>query len=159
NADGCWINMASSAFNQVAGNRITSNAGNGVAIYNGAHDNVIGNSAVGAPGNNISANGDDGVHFDGGTANFVSGDTSITANGGLGIQLLNNANDNQAAPVLASAISAGGQTTVGGKLTSMPNGSYTLQFWGNPASDPAEGKVFLGSISVTTVGGSASFSA
>src|SRR5262249_11105147 len=100
--DGCFISLPGAAFNQVDGNRITSNQGNGVGIYNGAHDNVFGNSAAGAPVNDISANAHDGVHFDGGTANFVTGGNSISANGGLGIQLLKNANNNQAAPVLAS---------------------------------------------------------
>src|SRR5262249_32318767 len=158
--DGCFISLPSSAFNQVDGNRITSNQGNGVGIYNGAHDNVFGNSAAGAPVNDISANADDGVHFDGGTGNVVSGDNSISANGMLGISLLNTANNNQAAPALASAVSAGGQTTVTGTLHSTPNGSFTIQFWGNPPSDPAQGHVFLGSISVKTdPSGNAAFTA
>src|SRR5262249_43301757 len=62
--------------------------------------------------------------------------------------------------VLASAVSGGGQTIVTGTLTSTPNTTFTVNFWSNPPSDPAEGKVFLGSISVTTdAGGSASFTA
>jgi titin len=158
--DGCFISLPSSAFNHVDGNQITFNQGNGVGIYNGAHDNVFGSSAPGAPVNDISSNKLDGVHFDGGTANFVSGDNSISANGGLGIQLLKNANNNQAAPVLASAVSGGGQTIVTGTLTSTPNTTFTVNFWSNPPSDPGEGKVFLGSISVTTdPGGNASFTA
>jgi hypothetical protein len=157
---GCWIGTPSSSFNEVDGNQITFNQGGGVAIDQGAHDNIIGNSAPGAPVNDISLNKGDGVQCDGGTSNFVSGSNSISTNGGLAIQLLNNANNNQAAPVLASAVVAGGRTTVTGTLNSTANTTVALNFWGNPPSDPAEGKVFLGSIGVMTdAGGHASFTA
>jgi hypothetical protein len=159
-SNGCWMGSPSSAFNEVDGNQITFNQGNGVGIYQGAHDNIIGNSAPGAPGNDISFNNGDGVYFGSGTANFVTGSNSISTNGGPGILLLNNANNNQTAPVLASAVVAGSQTTVTGTLLSTHNTTFELNFWDNPPSDPAEGKVFLGSISVTTdPGGNAHFTA
>jgi hypothetical protein len=158
--DGVSISGATSAFNEVYGNQITFNQGSGVGVYQGAHNNIIGSSAAGAPVNDISSNQLDGVHFDSGTANLVCADNSLAANGGLAIRLFNNANNNQAAPVLASAVSAGGQTTVTGTLHSTPGWSFTIQFWSNPPADPAEGHVYLGSIGVTTdAGGNASFTA
>jgi hypothetical protein len=156
--NGVSIDGASSAFNKVYGNQITSNGGGGVGIYAGAHDNFIGNSVPGAPVNDIS-NNQGGVYIDSSTANFVRGDNSFSADGGA-IQLLNNGNNNQAAPVLTSPVFAGGPTIITGTLQSTPNTTFELNFWDNPPSDPTEGKVFLGSISVTTdPGGKASFTA
>jgi hypothetical protein len=156
--DGVSIEGVSSAFNKVYGNQITSNGGGGVGIYAGAHDNFIGNSVPGAPVNDIS-NNQGGVYIDSSTANFVSGGNSFSANGGA-IQLFNNDNNNQAAPVLTLPVFAGGPTTITGTLQSTPNTTFELNFWDNPPSNPAEGKVFLGSIAVTTdPGGKASFTA
>jgi hypothetical protein len=158
--DGIAITQGSSAFNEVEGNQITFNNGNGVAIYNGAHDNVIGLPFASAPVNDISSNKLDGVHFDNGTANVVTGSNTISANGGLGIQLLNNANNNQPPALLTSATVAGGQTTITGTLISTANTTFTINFWDNPSSDPAEGHVFLGSLVLTTNAyGSAPFTA
>jgi CSLREA domain-containing protein len=148
--DGCFISLPSSAFNQVDGNQITSNHGNGVGIYNGAHDNIFGTSAPGAAANVISSNANDGVHLDGGTGNVVGIGNSIFSNGGLGIHLLNNANNGQAAPGLMFAVVSGGQITVAGTLHSTPNAAFTILFWHNPLSDPTEGEFFLGSVIVTT---------
>src|SRR5262249_49729660 len=51
---------------------------------------------------------------------------------------------------LTSATVTGGQTTITGTLISKANTTFTINFWDNPPSDPAEGHVFLGSIAVTT---------
>jgi hypothetical protein len=62
-------------------------------------------------------------------------------------------NDLQNFPVLASAVTQGGVTTVHGMLQSAPDTSFTVQFFSNPtpgASGYGEGQVFLGQTTVTT---------
>ena len=58
--------------------------------------------------------------------------------------------------------SIGEQTYIGGSLNSLPNATYTLDFYANAAADPSgygEGQRYLGSTSVTTdAAGNASFS-
>jgi titin len=108
----------------------------------------------------------------------ISGN-SIDANGGLGIDLfassgggvtLNDAGDPdnggnhlQNFPVLTAASSTSSQTTVAGTLNSTPNSTFALEFFANPSCDPTgfgEGKVFLGTITVTTdASGNAAFNA
>src|SRR5262249_47055890 len=62
--DGIRISLATSAFNLVAGNRITFNQGNGIFTDNFAHDNTVGGSFVaGQPVNDISFNHLAGVNF------------------------------------------------------------------------------------------------
>jgi CSLREA domain-containing protein len=144
--------------NLLAGNQILFNQDNGVQVDNGASDNFIGSLVLNAPANVISFNKLAGVRINGGTGNEISGGNSITANGGPGILLLNNGNNNQAAPVLASAVTAGGQTTVTGTLHSTLNSMFTLRFFFSPAFDPDQGTSFLGEIDVMTDGnGNASF--
>jgi hypothetical protein len=158
--DGIRISLATSAFNLVAGNRITFNQGNGIFTDNFAHDNTVGSFVAGEPLNDISFNQLDGVQFTDGTGNSVTGNNSISVNGGLGIELLAAANKQQTSPALTAAVVAGGQTTITGTLHSTPNTTFELRFWGNPSIDPAEGKVYLGAIAVTTdANGNASFTA
>jgi hypothetical protein len=159
-ADGIRISLATSAFNTVAGNQITFNQGHGIFTDNFAHDTTIGGLFAGQPVNDISFNHLAGVDFTDGTGNSVTGSNSITANGALGIELGLAANKQQTSPVLTTAFVAGGQTTVTGTLHSTPNTTFELRFWSNPSIDPAEGKVYLGAIAVTTdANGNASFTA
>jgi CSLREA domain-containing protein len=53
-------------------------------------------------------------------------------------------------PELTSATTSGGTTTIKGKLNSTPGKTFTLRFFSNPQGDPAEGKKYVGSKSVTT---------
>jgi CSLREA domain-containing protein len=56
-------------------------------------------------------------------------------------------------PVLVSANSAGGQTTISGYLNSRPNESFRIEFFSNTAVGPsgfAQGETFLGFTTVTT---------
>ncbi len=56
-------------------------------------------------------------------------------------------------PVLNSALSSGGQTTISGHLDSQPDDTDTLQFFSNPTVTPSgygQGKTYLGSITVQT---------
>jgi hypothetical protein len=140
--------------NVVQGNRIgtdhtgTQPIGNGVGVeFVNAGANVVGGTAPGA-GNTIAFNARDGVLIDG-TVNTPVLRNSIFGNRGLGIELLHHGNNDQAAPVLGSAISADGITTIQGTLTSRPSTTYLLEFFAD-SGDPAQGRQFLGAISVTT---------
>jgi Viral BACON domain len=141
------------------------NGSNGVLI-NLFDSNAIGGSASGA-GNTIAFNGGAGVVVLG-PLNPVSSN-SLFANAGLGIDLAGDgvtpndpcdgdpgANNLQNTPVITSASSAGGTTTIEGTLNSTPNMTFTIEFFSNAACDPSgfgEGETLIGSATVTTNGG------
>ena len=90
---------------------------------------------------------------------------SIYANSGLGIDLGNDGvtlNDSeghtgpnlfQDFPVLTTAASSNGATTVTGSITETPNTTYRIEFFNNPAADPSgygQGQTYLTFASVTT---------
>jgi hypothetical protein len=156
--------------NLVQGNLIgTDNTGtfalgNGDGIDIGeADNNTIGGTTAGA-GNTIAYSTYNGVYVNAGIGDSILGN-SIHDNGGLGILLntANNANDNQAAPVLTGVSSSSSGTTITGTLASVANTTFRLEFFANPT--PAnlantQGQTLLGSIYVTTdAGGNATFSA
>ncbi|MBA3472257.1 MAG: Ig-like domain-containing protein [Rubrobacter sp.] len=182
NGDGVSIVFANATENEVLGNYIgtdasgTANLGNsfrGVFIED-ASSNTIGGTTAGAR-NIISGNDEDGVAISGNArgVNLVS--NSIFSNGALGIDLLNdnvpNLNDPDDAdggpnnmqnyPVITSAATTSGQTTIKGTLNSIPNAAFTLQFFGSPTADPSgygEGQTLVGEILVDTdSNGDASF--
>jgi len=115
------------------------NGGNGVAIafgYLGPSNNVIGGTASGA-GNTIAFNGQDGILvYNGSTGNAIR-HNAIFSNGGLGIELLSDGNRMQAAPVLTSATSSGGLTTIQGTLTSTANTTFVIELFANRECDPS----------------------
>jgi parallel beta-helix repeat protein len=81
--------------NTVSGNVIAGSTGYGRFTYGSSNNDILDNTIFG--------NGGDGVFvWDASTGNAIRGN-SIHDNGGLGIELAANANDNQAAPVLTSA--------------------------------------------------------
>jgi hypothetical protein len=128
------------------------NTATGVSIVN-ASDNLIGGNL--AEANFIAGNGGVGVQVVevGGTAdrNGILAN-SIFLNGGLGIELLNGANNNQPAPQLTSAT---GANRVEGSLSAAPLTTYMIQFFANEFCDPSgfgEGETFLGSLSAGTDG-------
>jgi hypothetical protein len=142
------------------------NAGDGVAItYNAPTGNLIGGTQEGA-GNTIAFNGGAGVAIfpvqnpddTSGVENAILGN-SIFGNQGPGIALAPGANHDQAAPVLTSAVSLDGETSIQGTLTSMPNTTYTLEFFSYPAGT-SQGQTFLCRVTVTTdATGKATFTA
>lgn len=133
------------------------NAGHGILFANGAAHGTVGGTA-GGEANVIAFNGGAGVSVDDGYANSIRGN-SIHDNAGLGIDLANGANNNQAAPVLTAAFSSGSVTVVAGTLTSTPNATFRLEFFANAAADP-EGRTLLGRATVTTdAAGHGSFTA
>jgi titin len=139
----------------VTGTRPLGNGDNGILIGGAAYHDSIGGTKAGA-GNIIAFNGHDGIFVAGGTRDPIH-QNSIFANAHLGIELILDGNHNQASPVITSAISADGQITIQGTLTSTATTQFTLEFFANPVAD-SSGAQFLGSDVVTTDGsGQASF--
>src|SRR5262249_27485838 len=119
--------------NQVQGNAIGTDAtasqplGNGTGVFiQGSAGNLLRGAAAGA-GNASAVNQGGGVLVDGflgqATGNAILRN-AIFANAGLGIELRNGGNNNQPAPVLTSATSAGGVLTVQGTYTGRPSTTY-----------------------------------
>ncbi len=181
---GVQISGSGARGNKIEGNFIGTKADGVGALGNSEHgvsisdpDNTVG-GAVSAR-NVIAFNGGDGVSV------FTSDDirnrilsNSIYNNGELGIDLFGNdgvtANDNgpppdtdtgannlQNFPVISSAVTSEGSTTVRGSLKSTANKTFILQFFSSPFRDTSgfgEGKTFLGQKTVTTNdNGNASF--
>ena len=169
-SDGVGI-FGNSPNNKVLGNRIgttangTGTLGNGEAgVLIQGLNNSVGNGTAGGS-NTIAFNGEDGVEVQSGTGHEISRN-SIFSNTGLGIDLGGGfedaagktandpgdidpgANGLQNSPVLASAKTVSGKTTVTGKLNSTPGKTFKVQFYSNPSGD--EGKKFIGEKSVTT---------
>ncbi|MEZ5728895.1 MAG: right-handed parallel beta-helix repeat-containing protein [Burkholderiaceae bacterium] len=123
-----------------AGNTIAYNtSGGGLGILVGA--SATGNALL---ANSIYQNGDLGIDLngDGVTANDA-GDGDTGANG------------LQNYPVLTSASSSGGNTTIVGTLNSNASTTLRVEFFSSAAADPTgngEGKVYLGFTTVTTDG-------
>jgi titin len=154
--------------NVVLGNRIGTdksgaarlgNARDGVLIAAGATRNTIGGTVAGA-GNIIAFNAE-GVVLRGQTTvqDSILGN-SIFGNTGPGIDLGSPpANHGQRAPQLSAVNTPLPSTTVKGILTSSP-GTYRLEFFASPPQPAAQGKVFLGFLTLTVpAGGSAVFTA
>jgi hypothetical protein len=134
-------------------------------LINSTVNNAIGGSASGA-GNTIAFNGGAGVLILG-VSNPVSAN-AVFANAGLGIDLAGDgvtpndpcdgdsgANNRQNTPVIISASSVGGTTTIEGTLDSAPSMTFRIEFFSNHACDPSgfgEGETFIGSATVTTDG-------
>jgi parallel beta-helix repeat protein len=177
--NGIAIRDAGSNFNKVQGNFIGTdlsgsiNIGNiqeGVEVLFSANNNLIGGANLNE-GNTIFNNGN-GVHAgvsieDTTTGNAILGNR-ISNSGAIGIQLgwasfapLPNdvgdtdtgANGQQNYPVLVSAVSASGNTSIVGSLNSTANQTFRIEFFSSPTSDTlgfGEGKVFLDHVNVTT---------
>ena len=176
NTNGVHISIAND--NRVQGNLIGTNASgigplantnDGVLIEStnvqSALRNIVGGSTA-AERNTIAYNGGTGVEvvFDNATLNAIRGN-SIYSNGGLGIDLsktlspdgvtLNDAcdadsgaNNSQNFPVLTSATSGSGGTTIQGALASTANTNFLIDFYSSGGS--CSGQRFLGMTSVTT---------
>ncbi|HZM87895.1 MAG TPA: HYR domain-containing protein [Blastocatellia bacterium] len=174
NINGFQIRQTGTDGNIVQGNFIGTQANgvsplgnglNGVSIENSANNNSVGGPSVGA-GNVIAFNGRNGVAISGGTGNLI-GANSIFSNTRLGIDLnddiLVTPNDNcdsdlganqlQNFPVLTSASSSGGNTTIVGTLNSASLTTFTIEFFSSSACDPSgngEGQSFIGATTVPT---------
>lgn len=166
---GSGINLSgSSEGTSVIGNLIGTDAtglqpignqGPGITIT--SSKNQVGGSATGDT-NTIVFNAQ-GVTVNTGTSNGIH-ENSIFSNTGLGIQLLNNGNLNQPAPVLTGAIviTEGGIQTgvrISGTLKAQPNTTYLIELYATATGAPAgQGQSFLQSLSViTNASGAATF--
>jgi hypothetical protein len=135
--------------------------GGGIGLYCGGV--LVGGTSPGAS-NTIAFNNGYGVEVVSGTGNSILGN-SIFSNSGLGIALnsANNANNNQAFPVLTGVSSSGSGTTITGTLHSAASTTFRVEFFANAAADPSgygQGQTFLGFAMVTTDGtGNAGFTA
>jgi hypothetical protein len=144
------------------GNVIAFNDGGVFVAYD--FSNITGNTIR---GNSIYSNGDAsatpgastlGVDLDqvGGSGNMTPNDLD---DADMGPNLLQNF------PLISSVVSAGGDTTIHGRLNSTPSSQFTIDFYANDAclgrpQDFYEGKQYIGSAPVTTdAGGDASFDA
>ncbi|MGH3145068.1 MAG: beta strand repeat-containing protein [Rubrobacter sp.] len=167
--------------NEILGNRIGTTANGNAALGNFVgismfltDGNTVGDGSAGGT-NTIAFNATDGVAIDGSISTNNSVDrNSIFSNGGLGIDIgggVENAagrtandkgdadggpNNVQNFPVISSAKTVTGETTIAGKLNSTPNTIFVIQFYANPSGN--EGKTFIGREFATTNGlGNASF--
>lgn len=169
-----------SDFNVVAGNFLGTdltgttalgNAADGVFVSAGANSNTIGYGQTGgstALANTISFNQRSGVTISStaGQGNSIRGN-SIHTSTGLGIDLggdaltSNDPGDADLGPnglqnfPLISQVIPGATTRVTGTFDSLPNATYTLDFYANAALDPTgygEGQTYLGAALVTTDG-------
>jgi HYR domain/Immunoglobulin domain/Immunoglobulin I-set domain len=167
---GLILESAAATGNFVQGNLIGLGADGSSSLGNGSHGIYLGEGAahnwIGGlepgTGNRIAHNGGAGVALapEAGQGNRILGN-SIFENGGLGIDLdldgvtPNRPPDNptgpnlrQNYPVLSSARSVPGQTTVSGILAGNPSAAYYLEFFANGSADPTgygEGLDLLGS--------------
>ena len=166
--------LSGGAMNIVQGNDIgtdingTGNLGNSadgvrVSLSSG---NMIGGTASGA-GNTMAFNNGAGVNVTSGSGNAILSNSTFS-NTGLGIDLGGDgvtANDNcdgdtgpndlQNFPVLTSAFSSAGTTTITGILNSTVAHGFTIEFFANSACDPSgfgEGQTPLGSTVVFNSG-------
>ena len=101
-------------------------------------------------GNSIHSNGELGIDLNGLGGNVTDNDLNDVDTG---------PNNLQNFPVLTSAVSSGGTTTIQGSLNSTANTVFRVEFFSTSSCDlpsnHGEGETFLGSTSVTTVGNNA----
>jgi hypothetical protein len=135
-----------------SGTGALGNAGNGVVLESASSNNQIGDGTS-AGSNTIAFNHQNGVLVDSSSTGNRISRNSIFSNVELGIELVAPV---QNAPVLSSAKTVSGKTTIKGTLAGTPGKSFTIEFFSNPSGD--EGKKFIGQKSVTTdASGNASF--
>ncbi len=166
--DGIVIRGAASFGNEIGNNRIgfgtpkspnPGNAGSGVRLSGGAHDNVVGGDQIpwGQPAfppvaapNSIRGNTGDGVRVtDAGTVDNRILGNSITGNGGLGIRI--QAAGNRLQPPPAGFVLTKGRIEGQVALATTPPGS-TIEVFMNPAGLNPEGESFFASGTVAADG-------
>jgi uncharacterized repeat protein (TIGR01451 family) len=138
---------------------------NAQLVSNGVGILVSDANAINISNNTVTANGK-GVVLTGLANGIPISNNTIFNNSNLGIDLGNDGvtgndegdadtgpNNLQNFPVITSAVSAGGNTTINGSLNSTPNTTFKLEFFSNAAcniSGFGEGQLLLGTHSLTT---------
>ena len=174
---GVWIHGVDSSATELGGNYIGVRSDGATALANGGdgihiEDGVELTTLTGV--NVIAHNAGSGVRIESDAAgmNYIPSQTRIFSNGGLGIDIGaagvtandaldadGGANNLQNFPVLSSALTVAGLTTVTGTLASAPSTSYEISFYASPSCDASghgEGQTPLGGMNVQTdAGGSA----
>ena len=118
-----------------AANTIRFNAGSGVTVFAGSSNSILGNSIF----NNESL----GIN--------LSDDPGVTANNMRDLDT--GANGLQKFPMLTSATSGGGITTIAGLLDSTINTSFRVEFFSSPSCDASgngQGQTFIGAATIST---------
>jgi len=171
---GVVIQSSNATANKVQGNFIGTNIpstldlGNGlpgILISVNASQNTIGGRDAGAR-NIIAYNKRAGVRIVSGTNNLVSMNSIFSNPDGLGIDLIPRGlarndlldgdvgpNNFQNFPLLDSARVAGGNTIINGRLNSVPNATFIIDFYQNSSCDLShfgQGEQWIGSTSVTS---------
>jgi hypothetical protein len=167
NANGLLIDAAGSTVRGLAVTRF-----GGAGIFVGGSNNTVGGTGAGE-GNVVAFNAKGVVVGASATGVRIQGN-SVHSNTALGIDLgddgvtANDAGDADAGannlqnfPVVTSATTAAGSTSLAGALASTANATFRVEFFTSPACDASgsgEGQTFLGSANVTTdATGAASF--
>ena len=138
---GAGLRMGTAVTGTIVGGSGTEN----LIAFNGAEGIVLAANAAGAnriSANSIHSNGALGIDL---AADGVTSNDPLDGDGGP--------NSRQNYPVLVTADSSGGTTTVDGTLNSTPNTTFTLEFFSNVVADPSghgEGQTYLGADIVTT---------
>jgi hypothetical protein len=139
-SSGTSISANTIAFKDLHGVRINASSGPNPNIANG---NLI-------VGNSIFSNGLLGTDLGGGTENAQDATANDPGDADVGPNGLQNK------PVITSARTVSGKTTVKGSLNSAPNKTFNIQLFSNPSGN--EGKTFIGQTAVRTdASGNATF--
>lgn len=166
---GNGISLYDAASCLVEGNCIGLSADSVTPFPNGAHGILISGPYEGSNhtirGNSIAYNTETGIMITSADHHSLTGN-NIFSNGGLGIDLSpegvtpnddldadTGANNLQNYPVLTSAITTTSSVTILGTFNSLASLTFRIDFFSNPTCDPSgygEGKVYLGSTTVTT---------
>ena len=144
--------------------------GNGVHMFiigsgNDIRENLLnaihtaGSGGPGGIGDPDGQPGDDGATFgilvDTGNEDSILTNSIFGSASQPGIQLINEGNDEQVEPTITSFASCGDLVSVTGELNnndaSLGNRQYIIEFFSNgTSSDPEQGQIFIGQITVTT---------
>jgi hypothetical protein len=153
--------------------RTLGNLGSGVYIDDGSNDSEVGTDTAGVPPNVIAYNAVNGITVAANATGNTILSNSIHDNNALGIDLLpaggalgvtandrddidTGANDLQNFPVIQTATTAAGVTTINWRLSTLVATTYRVEFFASPTCNAAapgdfgEGATFLGSAVVVT---------
>jgi hypothetical protein len=165
---GVYVDNVGTTGNWIEGNDIGTDASGtnalpnsiGLILFGGASNNIVGLKPDGSgSGNQIAFNNNDGVRVsDTNTAGIAIRGNSIFGNGGLGIDLLNGANNLPNYPIITNAFAYATSTVVSGTLNSLANSTFLIDVYRNAVNNPGAGRFYVGTVSATTDGsGNAAF--